>query len=119
MSERLEGHVPPQEHKEQKEVPRHVAVLEHLAMAFGGSSQFSDKTVGEALIGQINNNGLNFGPEQLNEVVDAICVRWEDQDPDSDKIRADIIEGMKQGAQDWPREGNEHVWSVIDSVEKK
>ena len=119
MSERLEGGVPPQEHKEQKELPRHVQILEHLAMAFGGYSQVSDQAVGEALVGQVNNNGLEFGPKQLDEVVNAISERWGDQDPDSDKIRAEIIKGMKKGAQHWPREGNEHVWGVIDAVEAK
>ncbi len=116
MPENFEGGVPPQEHKER---PRHTKVWEDLATAFGGYSQVPDRVVGMAIIGQVNNNGLEFGPKELDDVVNAICDRWEDQNPNPDEIRRDILEGIKEGAKDWPRKGNEHVWGVIDSLEGK
>lgn len=117
MLERMEGNVPPQEHEKQPE--RHEKVLGDLATAFGGYSQVPDYVVGMAIMGQVNNGGLEFGPKQLDDVVNQICERWEDQDPNADEIRAEIVRGMKEQAKEWPKEGNERVWKVIDSVEVK
>ncbi len=105
----------PDINKETKD--RSLEIWDKLAEAFGGYSQVPDYVVGMAIIGQVNNNGLEFGRKQLDELVNQICERWEDQDPQADAIRADIIRGMKEGAKDWPREGNEKVWNVIDELE--
>jgi hypothetical protein len=40
-------------------------ILHHLAMAFGGHSQYSLAHVADAIVGQINNNGLRGDPESL------------------------------------------------------
>ncbi len=117
MSEKFPSGAPAQEHNEKKE--KSVEIWGKLAEAFGGYSQVPDRVVGMAIIGQVNNNGLKFGQKELDGLVDQICERWEDQEPNSDEIRKDIVQGMKEGAKDWPREGNEHVWSVIDALEGK
>ena len=116
MSERMEGHVPPQEH-EKKE--RHTKVWEDLATAFGGYSQVPDRVIGMAIAGQINNNGLEFGSKQLDEVVDQICERWEDQDPNADKIRAEIVNGMKEASEGWKDDKQNAIWPVLEAIERK
>ena len=92
---------------------------DNLADAFGGYSQVPDSVIGMALIGQVNNNGMEFTKEKLDEIVGKICERWEDQDPNPEEVRSEIIKGMKEQAKDWPRESNEHVWKTIDSLEGK
>ena len=113
MPNELGGGMPP------REKPRHIKVLDDLAAAFGGYSQVPDRVVGMAIAGQINNGGLEFGQEQLNGVVRRICERWEDQNPNPEEIRNDILQGIKDQAKDWPREENEHFWSVVDGLEEK
>lgn len=96
---------------------RGLEILGKLADAFGGYSQVPDYVLGMAIIGQVNNNGLSFGKKDLDAVVGQIEERWQDQGPDTGQIRNEIIRGMKEQAKDWPRKGNEHVWSVIDTLE--
>ena len=40
-------------------------ILDHLAMAFGGHSQYSLSHVADAIVGQINNNGMQGDPMSL------------------------------------------------------
>lgn len=114
MPAKFEGGTLPQEHKEKS---RHVKILEELAMAFGGYSQVPDNVVGMAIAGQINNNGLKFSSEELDEVVDQICERWEEQNLKPEEVRNHILRGIKEQGKDWPRKGNEHFWNVVDALE--
>jgi hypothetical protein len=93
-------------------------IVENLAHAFGGDSQLPDHVIGMAIIGQVNNNGLTFGEQELAAVVGKIEDRWQDQNLDTDKIRSEIVRGMKEQAKDWPRKGNSYVWDVIDTLDK-
>jgi hypothetical protein len=95
---------------------RHTKIWPDLALAFGGYSQVPDYVLGMAIAGQINNGGLKFGPKELEDVVNQICDRWEDQDPNPTEIRQDIIKGMKEQATEWPKDNN--VWVAIQSIEK-
>lgn len=117
MPEKFEGGVPPQEHKGQErresKEERSSQIWGRLADAFGGYSQVPDYVVGMAIAGQINNNGLEFGSKQLDEVVDQICERWEDQDPNPAEVRAEIIRGMKEMTKGWTEDkGNQAVAAV-------
>lgn len=94
-------------------------VWDRLAGAFGGYSQVPDRVVGMAIAGQINNGELSYSSieectARLDQVVEAICERWEDQDINSDDVRKEIIEGMKVEAKDWPEDNN--VWKVLQSL---
>jgi hypothetical protein len=100
---------------EAMEMPQHNKVWHDLALAFGGYSQVPDRVIGMAIAGQINNNGLKFGPKELDDVVNQICDRWEDQDPNPDEIRQDIIKGMKEEAKEWPKDND--VWIALQSIE--
>ena len=117
MPERMEGNVPPQEHEKQEK--RHEKVWGDLATAFGGYSQVPDRVVGMAIAGQINNNGLEFGPKQLDDVVNQICERWEDQDPNADEIRAEIVKGMKEASEGWKEDKQNAIWPVLEAIERK
>lgn len=108
---------PPDLSKE-KENSRIDKILYDLAGAFGGYSQLPNRVVGMAIIGQVNNNHLEFGKKQLDEVVNQIGERWEDQDDRAGAIRAEILNGMKEMAKNWPREKNERVWNVMDDLEE-
>ncbi len=96
MSERINS-----DKQERKESNRYDEVWDRLADAFGGYSQVPDYVVGMAIAGQINNNGLEFGTKQLDDMVGKICERWEDQNPEPDKVRQEIIRGMKEMTKSW------------------
>ncbi len=70
-------------------------------------------SVGMAIAGQINNNGLEFGRQQLDEVVAQICKRWEDADLKPDEVRQEIIRGMQEMTKGWTTDkGNKAVETV-------
>lgn len=58
---------------------RIAVLLEALATAFGGRSQFGAATIGAALAGQINNNGWGDRPAHLyiTAIAAAEAERWE------------------------------------------
>ena len=74
-----------------------VQILEHLAMAFGGHSQYSTREIGRALAGQMNNNGLRGDPEQLAAFAAAeLAMRWDDnrEEEDAAEIAAACQESL-------------------------
>lgn len=121
MAEKFEGGIPSQEHGKESERAEGSKVWNKLADAFGGYSQVPDYVIGMAIAGQINNGGLSIedATNELDRVVEQICERWEDQDPqpDAGKIREEIIRGMKEEAKNWPKENE--VWAFIDATEKR
>jgi hypothetical protein len=76
-----------------------------------------DYVVGMAIAGQVNNNGLEFGKKQLDDVVSQICKRWEDQEPDPNKIRKEIISGITKQALNWPDDSG--VWVALRALGEK
>lgn len=70
-------------------------VLEALATAFGGWSQFPDEIVGDAIFGQFNNGGPARRGGTADEVMDAaasiLAERWQD---DLATTRAAIAAGF-------------------------
>lgn len=74
-------------------------VLEALATAFGGASQFPDAVVGQAVFGHFNNGGnATAGGVTPDEVMDAaaalIAERWEDCGVEFNPTRAAIQGGF-------------------------
>jgi hypothetical protein len=74
-------------------------ILESLATAFGGWSQFPDATVGQAVFGHFNNGGnATAGGVTPDEVMDAaataIAERWEDCGVEFAPTRAAIQGGF-------------------------
>ena len=115
MPERHEGEAPPQEREKSNE--RHTKIWGDLATAFGGYSQVPDRIVGEAIAGQINNNNLKFGPKQLDDVVEQIFEKWGDQDPNADKVREEIVKGMKEASKEWKEDKANAIWPVLKAIE--
>ena len=74
-------------------------IYNNLALAFGGYSQINDTILGMALIGQINNNGLIFSEESLDEMVNIISKQWSLSTKDELAVRNDILTGMKIAAE--------------------
>ena len=57
-------------------------MLEHLAMACGGHSQYDMEMVGRCIAGQINNNGWSDPVNLLcGHAASIIAERWVDVDP--------------------------------------
>lgn len=74
-------------------------VIEALATAFGGWSQFSDETVGAAIFGHFNNGGTaTAGGATADEVMDAaahlLAERWEDCGVEVEPTRSAIAAGF-------------------------
>jgi hypothetical protein len=74
-------------------------VLNALATAFGGWSQFGDATVGQALHGHFNNGGTaTAGGVTADEVMDAaahlLAERWQDCGVEVEPTRAAIAAGF-------------------------
>lgn len=92
--------------------------LDRLAGAFGGYSQLPDHVIGMAIVGQINNNGLSIEDAivEINNIVNQLCERWEDQEIDPNDVRREIIRGMNEEAKDWPKE--DRIWESIKAVEQ-
>jgi hypothetical protein len=77
-------------------------ILNALATAFGGHSQFSEKVVGAAILGTYNNAGPALHPAGPEAMMDAcaraITDRWVDSGANYDSIRADIAAGYLSAA---------------------
>lgn len=116
MAENIENIVPTQENKEK--IEKHLEILNDLATAFGGYSQVPDNILGMAIVGQINNNGLIFGPKQLNDILGQISDRWDDIDLDFKEIRLEIIKGMKEEVKSLGLDENDTVVTIIHELEK-
>lgn len=66
-------------------------LLEHLAYAFGGHSQYSTEHIGQAIAGQINNNGWANTPETYaREAASILYDRWEGQGNTEEEDEAEI-----------------------------
>ena len=105
---------------EQEEIIGGKEIWDKLATAFGGFSQVPDSTVGMAIAGHMNNGALSAKSieeikTEIDGVVDAICERWEDQGPNPEEVRAEIIKGMKEQAKDWGKENV--VWKFLQAIE--
>ncbi len=54
-------------------------LLDHLASAYGGHSQYSLKAVGEAIAGQKNNNGWPLSAAvYAADAAGVLAIRWQD-----------------------------------------
>jgi len=74
-------------------------VLDALATAFGGWSQFSNETVGEAIFGHFNNGGVaralgNTSDEVMDAAASLIAERWEDCGVEFAPTRIEIAAGF-------------------------
>ena len=74
-------------------------VLDALATAFGGWSQFGDETVGAAIFGQFNNGGVaralgNTADEVMLAAAHLLAERWGDCGVEVEPTRRDIAAGF-------------------------
>lgn len=78
--------------------PRRVKnLLDSLANAFGGSSQYSNADVGRALVGQSVNNGLEGGDEELSQVAAALLAQqWSWTQETEDQHAAEILQAIAE-----------------------
>jgi hypothetical protein len=118
MSETREGSPISPENQEQGK--RHKLIWGELATAFGGHSQVPLETLGQAIAGQVNNNNLEFGPAELDEIVDQVVERADDfqNEIDPNGVREDIIRGMKKSAEGWKDDKSNRIWPVLEAIEK-
>lgn len=69
------------------------SVLDSLADAFGGHSQYGLDVIGLALAGQINNNSWCDSPSHLGKAAARLLAeRWEEEDQESEDAGAKVIE---------------------------
>lgn len=81
-------------------------LLNHLAYAFGGHSQYNRTDVGHAIAGQINNNGWTDRPEEYAaEAASLLAERWGGQGPSEEEDKENILKGINEVLSKYSRVG--------------